>query len=114
MEQEISRVENLLNTEKEYLLRKENEKQRLQSEFEMKKREIQNSTDRVVTMPHSGPLVMGLLRQSVNLESTYTQKKLIVETEINNIKKNISVKEQQLQQLKQNSMTFNSWSSSFK
>jgi hypothetical protein len=112
-EDEIRKLENIVNEEKQKLHYLETEKTTIENKFETKRQEIKTSTDRALSMPSTGPLIMALLRQSAELESRYRQEKSMVEDQITNLKRTLYTKEGQLQLLK-NNKHINSWSSTFK
>jgi hypothetical protein len=112
-QQEISIVENLINNDKQTLLLLERQKSTMQNQLEIKKRELIDASERALLFPHSGPILLALVRQSNELEAKFIQEKMTLETQISNTKRSIEAKEQNLRELKsQRNNVY--WSSTFK
>ena len=111
-QRDILRLENLINNEKQTLLMLEQEKLSLMNKTETKKREIVAAGTRAASLPNSGPLLMALIRESMELESTFLREKSDLEQKISNQKRIIEMKERELNQMKH--LQPNMWSTSFK
>ncbi len=115
MSQDIAQFENLLNNEKQLLIAKEQEKSLLVNENQRKQREIQTANERALSMPNSGPLIIALLHQSINVQDAFMRDKMELERLITEMKRSIASKEQQLIQMKsQQQQGSNTWSCTFK
>jgi hypothetical protein len=110
---EISRLENLINKEKESLELLLREKSSLINNQETKKKQLVESSRRASTMPHSGPMMMALIRQASELESVFLREKLDLEAQITTLKRKIELKERELFEVK-HCQQQRMWSSSFK
>jgi hypothetical protein len=109
---DIARLENLINNEKQSLNSMEQEKLALINRTETKKREILTANDRALQLPNSGPLILALFRESIELESVFLREKMALEQKISNQKRIIETRERELVQLKHSPQ--NIWSPSFK
>jgi hypothetical protein len=112
-QQAISRFENEINNDKQTLSHLEQQKSMILREFTTKKQELITASERAVNMPTPGPLMMSLIRQSVEIEQKFLQDESRLENDISNVKRNIERKQQQLDQLKRNFQA-NVWSPTFK
>ncbi len=83
----ISSIENQINSDKQRVESLEQQKIQKEHEFNLSKRELEAAADR-------------LIRQSVELKARFTQEKSNLENEIRNLKRNIDLKEHQLQHLR--------------
>jgi hypothetical protein len=109
---DISRLENFINNEKQTLFLLEQQKTSLINNYESKKRAIASANERTLALPNSGPLLLGLLRESIELESVFSREKTSLEQDISNQRRIIEVKERELVQMKHSQP--NVWSTSFK
>jgi hypothetical protein len=112
-QQEISQLENEINNEKQLLLLLEQEKSALENQCETKRREIRTASDRALQTPSSGPLMMALIRQSLEVERRFTQEKSDLDRQITAMRRKIEIKEQNLA-LKKTEGSRNFWSCTFK
>jgi hypothetical protein len=112
-QQEISSLENDINVEKVTLLHLEQEKSRIQMQFNSKKQELLHASERALQSPSSGPLQLVLLREAVEVEAKFQQENSQVENQIQNVKRNLTTKERQLATIR-NVREQNRWSTTFK
>jgi hypothetical protein len=112
-QEEISRVENQINNGKQTLLVLEQEELRMVTQFNTKKQELLAASERALAVAHSEPLVMSLMRQSLEIEGNYLHEKARLENDIRSIRRNLERQQQQLEQLKRNYQS-NIWSPTFK
>lgn len=96
----ISSLENQINSDKQTVSALQQQKIQMEHQFERSKRELELAGDRALaTMEVPGPTIMNLIRQSVELKSRFTQEKSNLESQIENLKRNIDLKEHQLRHL---------------
>ena len=96
----ISSLQNHINSQKQALASLEQQKLRAQSQYDSRAREICAEGDRAMaTMATPGPIVLDLLRQSVQLKDRFTQEKANLDSEITTLKRNLEMKEDQLRRL---------------
>jgi len=96
----ISSLQNQINSDKQTVSALERQKIQMEHQFNTSKRELELAGDRALaTMEVPGPTIMNLIRQSVELKSRFTQEKSNLESQIENLKRNIDLKEHQLRHL---------------
>jgi hypothetical protein len=96
----ISSLQNQINSDKQTVSALERQKIQIEHQFETSKRELELAGDRALaTMEVPGPTIMNLIRQSVELKARLTQEKSNLDLQIGNLKRNIDLKEHQLQHL---------------
>ncbi len=96
----ISSLQNQINSDKQTVSALKQQKIQMEHQFETSKRELELAGDRALaTMEVPGPTILNLIRQSVELKSRFTQEKSNLESQIENLKRNIDLKEHQLRHL---------------
>ena len=96
----ISSLQNHINMEKQSLTALEQQKIRIKSEFHSKQQELSAAGDQALaTMEIPGPRILELIRQSVQLKAGFEQEIRNLDSQIGNVKKNLDIKQEQLQHL---------------